>query len=400
MATAPDAPAAVIDGVRLQLQSQIDFLRQKLALPTERYDQIKGAAHNRAFMVAGMTKADMLADTQEALVKSVRGESIETFRKDFSSVVQRYGWTGWTGEGSKEGEAWRTRVIYTTNVMTARAAGRRAQLLAPELLARRPYWLYRHSDRVEHPRPWHKAWGDMRLTLRYDAVFWATNFPPNGFGCLCDVVPVAAPADGAATEPPEGWDVPDPATGRLPGVEPGWDYAPGADMDVSMRELVARKLIDYPPAIARALTGEINAELVPAEPVVDFVQRAVANPATEGELWLGFLEDAEAAGAAVGADLRGYGVTLPAEAVRASQLPAMPASERAPAPEDFLRLMTVLNVPDALEAGPLTDDGQRTLVATRKVGREGFRAVFGVLDGADVRTLALRLLGITRRVPR
>ena len=89
-------------------------------------------------------------------------------------------WTGWTGEGTKAGEAWRTRVIYQTNLMTSYAAGRRAQLLDPDLVKRRPFWRYVHNDSVTHPRPHHKSWGDMRLTLRHDHPFWETHFPPNG----------------------------------------------------------------------------------------------------------------------------------------------------------------------------------------------------------------------------
>ena len=95
--------------------------------------------------------------------------------------------------GSKAGEAWRTRVIYQTNLMTSYAAGRRAQLLDPDLVERRPFWRYVHNDSVTHPRPQHKRWGDMKLTLRHDHPFWETHFPPNGWGCKCRVVAVAAP---------------------------------------------------------------------------------------------------------------------------------------------------------------------------------------------------------------
>jgi hypothetical protein len=58
----------------------------------------------------------------------------------------------WTGEGSAKGEAWRTRVIYQTNLLTSYAAGRRAQLLAGKY----KYWVYRHSG-AEHPRLHHLA---------------------------------------------------------------------------------------------------------------------------------------------------------------------------------------------------------------------------------------------------
>lgn len=53
----------------------------------------------------------------------------------------------------------------------------------------------------------------MKLTLRHDHPFWDTHFPPNGWGCKCRVVAVAAPGDGDATTPPDGWGDTDPATG-------------------------------------------------------------------------------------------------------------------------------------------------------------------------------------------
>lgn len=408
MATAADRGAprvrATVDGVRQQFTEQIEFFRSKLNLPSERFDQIRGAAHNAAFMVSGMASADMLVDMREALDRSIQGESIGAFRKDFRTAVRRYGWTGWTGEGSQEGEAWRTRVIYQTNVATSRAAGRRAQLLAPALLAVRPFWRYRHSDRVEHPRPFHKQWGDMRLTLRYDHPFWQTHYPPNGMGCMCDVVPVAEPGEADATQPPEGWDVRDPVNGRLPGIDANWDHAPGANGQESLRQLVQDKLIDYPPAIAQALSVDLNRQLT-AGPVAEFARQASVNPTFTAEQWLGFVENAPAVSEAAGVNVQGYFVTLQADAARAIQggQPDAKGAQRPVAPDDFLRVLTVLNAPSTLRAGELTPQGNATLVAERKVGRELFRAVFEVLSDQRTRLLSLRSLvirpGSTRSKP-
>jgi hypothetical protein len=41
---------------------QLAFFRQKLNLPTEAWDDITLAAHDRAFVVAGAQGADLLAD--------------------------------------------------------------------------------------------------------------------------------------------------------------------------------------------------------------------------------------------------------------------------------------------------------------------------------------------------
>lgn len=79
-----------------------------------------------------------------------------------------------------------------------------------------------------HPRPMHKQWGDMRLTLRHDDPFWASHFPPNGWGCRCRVVAVRGPAEGDAGEPPAGSHEIDPKTGEPVGIDRGWGYAPGA----------------------------------------------------------------------------------------------------------------------------------------------------------------------------
>jgi hypothetical protein len=168
---------------------QVAFFRQKLNLPTERWDDISKEEHDRAFIVAGAQGADLLADLNAAVSKAITdGTGLAAFRKDFKALVARHGWSGWTGEGSKEGVAWRTKVIYQTNMSTSYAAGRWQQLNDPELGSILPYWRYKHSDSVLYPRPLHVSWDG--LTLPRDHQFWRTHFPPNGWNCFPADTPV------------------------------------------------------------------------------------------------------------------------------------------------------------------------------------------------------------------
>ncbi|MDE2442099.1 MAG: head morphogenesis protein, partial [Betaproteobacteria bacterium] len=50
---------------------QLDFFRAKLNLPTDRWDDIQRAAHDRAFIVAGAGEADLLADLRAAVDKAI-----------------------------------------------------------------------------------------------------------------------------------------------------------------------------------------------------------------------------------------------------------------------------------------------------------------------------------------
>jgi hypothetical protein len=163
----------------------------------------------------------------------------------------------WTGEGTKAGEAWRTRVIYETNLSTSYAAGRFAQLKQGDY----PYWLYRHSDVVQQPRPQHVAWDGLVLPPDHD--FWKTHFPPNGFGCKCRVVGMRSPAaakrlGGDPDKPlPRGWNDRD-AKGQLLGVDEGWDYTPGSSVEDTVRT-AAQKTVNWDYRLARAYMEEVPA---------------------------------------------------------------------------------------------------------------------------------------------
>ena len=119
----PAAPVAVDPSAtnwrRLPFAEAIDFFRAKTPLPTEHWDDILNAAHDRSFIVAGVTKADLLNDLNAAVDAAIaNGETLEQFRARFDQIVAKY---GWDYNGSRD---WRSRVIYETNVRTAYSAGR------------------------------------------------------------------------------------------------------------------------------------------------------------------------------------------------------------------------------------------------------------------------------------
>lgn len=222
---------------------QVAFFRGKLGnlVPTQFWDDLLKAGHDTGFMVAGAQKADLLADLAAAVDRAIAaGTSIETFRKDFRAIVARHGWTGWTGEKTAGGRAWRTRVIYTTNAQTSYAAGRLAQLRAGNFAL----WIYQHNDSVQHPRPLHLAWDN--ITLPPEHPFWRARYPPSGWGCRCYIVG-ARSARGARRlggDPdkalPDGWDTIDPKTGEPPGIDKGWGYMPGATVSDTVNAMAAK----------------------------------------------------------------------------------------------------------------------------------------------------------------
>lgn len=207
---------------------QLSFFRQKLNVPTEQYDDILKSAHDRAFMVAGAAKADLLIDFREAIDKAIaEGKSLGWFQKEFDNIVAKHGWD------YKGGRDWRSRIIYTTNLRASYAAGRYAQLTSPSMLKVRPYWKYVHNDTVKYPRPLHVSWSG--LVLKHDDPFWATHFPPNGWGCRCRIEAVKADAFNGAEAPEDGVYTKVDRYGEshtLPkGIDYGWDYAPGAGLN-------------------------------------------------------------------------------------------------------------------------------------------------------------------------
>lgn len=227
------------EAFRLQPAEAIRYFGGQVNVGTQRWTDVWKAGHTRAFMVAGLQADDLLQAIRDARDKALReGTTLAEFRRDLAPLLER---TGWAAKG-RGYVAWRTRLIYETNLRSAYAAGQYEQQTDPDVLALVPIWRYRHSG-AKDPRPQHVAWDG--LTLRHDDAFWATHYPPNGWGCGCWVQPMTEraaareagtdgrDAAGLSQAPPilrRPWT--DPATGRTEqvpiGIDPGWDYNVGA----------------------------------------------------------------------------------------------------------------------------------------------------------------------------
>ncbi|MEI7036444.1 phage minor head protein [Fulvimonas yonginensis] len=245
-------------------KEQIAFFRRKTNTPTERWTDLWQEEHDHAFMVAGANRIDLLVDLRQAVDKAIaEGAGLEAFRRDFDQIVAKHGWS-YTG-----GRDWRTRVIFETNLRTSYAAGRYAQLQALKQV--RPFWRYRHSDSVQHPRPQHLAWNG--LVLHADDPWWQTHYPPNGWGCQCTVEALnlrdlkRLGKDGPDQAPPidlqdvvVGQRGPAPTTVQTPaGVDPGFGYAPGRSAYEQLAQGVVTKAAELPATTAAKALAPILA---------------------------------------------------------------------------------------------------------------------------------------------
>jgi hypothetical protein len=413
-----EQPSVISGALKQPFAEQVAFFRGKLGnlVPTTAWDDLQGAAHDTGFMVAGAAKVDLLTDLAAAVDRSIaEGTSLEAFRKDFMAIANRNGWSGYTGDDSPARRAWRTRTIYATNASTSYAAGRYAQLIAGEF----PFFVYKHNDSVTYPRPLHVAWDG--ITLPREHPFWLTHTPVNDWGCHCYLVG-ARSARGASRlggdpekQLPEGWDAIDPKTGTHPGIGKGWDYAPGASVASEVSQMAAKtRHWDY--QLAKAYMQECpNRDALArayrqlpslADDCRRYADRII-NQRTHLEIQpsrtLGLLttEDAQRmAELKGGLDVAGYDYALDPSTVRHVKSSHGDATgeaargQRAVVAEDYAQLPLMLNGPDGVEDGGLSNVGHPIVRVTRVIGSERFAAAFEIRKGR--RMLALQSMWINQ----
>lgn len=415
----PAHPSAASGAFGRPFPEQVAFFRQKLGnrVPTRRWDDLTGDAHDSAFVVAGAVEADLLTDLAAAVDKAIaEGRGLEEFRKDFRAIVTRNGWTGWTGEGSVGGEAWRVRTILRTNAYTSYAAGRYAQLVEGGF----PLWVYFHGDSKE-PRPEHLSWDG--LVLPPDHPFWTTHYPPSDWGCSCYAVGArsARAARRLGGDPdkqlPGDWQAINPKTGEQKGIGKGWGYAPGASV-VAAVNAAARKIGAWDYQIAKAFmvnlpTGEQDALSIAyrALPSTEddarrYAQRVYAPPPDlpppPPQRTLGLVPSGDAATIRelTGVAVDRYDFSLDASAIgHVRRVHANPQEilrgQVAPAPADFALLPRILSDPDSITLAGTSTMAEKLIDYSRAIDGRTYVVTLAIRGGKR-RTLALKTFRIRK----
>lgn len=163
----------------------VEYFKKKINLPTKRWNDLEGAMHTRAFTVAGAMRADILLDFRKAVDAAIeKGESLQDFRDRFYNIASKWRESDPSFDEKMQRPkygAWRSKVIYQTNILTSAAAAQERQARAmPDVFTHAKYVCMMMPTSREQ----HKAWNGTVLPV--NDPWWEKHSPPNGFGCLCE----------------------------------------------------------------------------------------------------------------------------------------------------------------------------------------------------------------------
>ena len=252
-----------IDPKRLPFDKAIAYFRDKLQIPSDRWDVIWNEIADYAFAISGVTRADLLNDLYQAISQALeQGTTLQQFVKDFDTIAERRGWADGKGMG-----AYRKELIFSQNLRTAYAAGRYQQMTDSDVVKSRPYWVWKHRD-SRNPRPAHLALHNK--VFSFDDPFWQTGYPPCGFGCRCAVYALNdldLQRRGLKVEdaPSETVTIRDRMTGqsqRVPAIngqpvaEPGFAHAPGSSPKEQRQAILDKALDRLPDALRKQVVSE------------------------------------------------------------------------------------------------------------------------------------------------
>ena len=221
---------------------------KRRVLPTKTWRDIQQSAHAKAFVIAGVSKMDFLIDVLGILKEqSENGVNYSDFRKQFREKVAAHGWTKFQDE-TRSYQAWRTQIIFNTNVRTAYAAGRWEQMNSETSAENFPYLVYRHSfyGKPKNPREEHLAFDGIVLPKNHN--FWKEFYPNGKFGCNCGVEQLTTKeAEREMKKSGKGETIEAVETHiKTLGAEmkkhrdSGWAYNVGMDDSVGIKSLIER----------------------------------------------------------------------------------------------------------------------------------------------------------------
>jgi SPP1 gp7 family putative phage head morphogenesis protein len=232
------------------------FFRRKGLRTSFSWKDVWTVEHEAAFTVAKMADVDLLADVRDAVDQAIaEGQTLAQFKE---AIIPRLVKAGWWGvreqvdpvtqrrELVQLGSPRRLQTIFRTNLMTAYSAGEWAQIA--ETAEDAPFLMYDAVD-DNRTREQHRAWNG--VALRWDDPWWRTHRPPNGWNCRCSVIQLSGDDLQAMGKTPDKappvkrreWV--NKRTGEVMqvplGIDPGWDYNPGAERQSHLDKALADK---------------------------------------------------------------------------------------------------------------------------------------------------------------
>lgn len=164
----------------LRFSAAEKFFAKKITLTREDFDALMAEAQVYAFTVARISSIQIIADIQAEVQRAIiEGTTLEDFKKAMPGLMAKHGWSGLT--------PWHTETVFRTNVQMAYGMGQLEGMTAPHVLEAFPFWQYSaiNDGRV---RPSHLALDGKVYPA--DHPFWKIHFPPWGYNCRCDVIPL------------------------------------------------------------------------------------------------------------------------------------------------------------------------------------------------------------------
>jgi SPP1 gp7 family putative phage head morphogenesis protein len=169
----PSAPPGGIPP--LQPVEAIAWHEARVPMSKAAFDALKASAKKRAFTVAGVAQADLIASVQQSILGALtEGTTLEEFKAAMGEKLE----AEW--QGTVKDPAARLETIFRTNVQSSYNAGRHAQATDPETLKVRPFWQF---DAVTDGRTTPGCRAANGTVLPADDPWWSKNLPPRHFNC-------------------------------------------------------------------------------------------------------------------------------------------------------------------------------------------------------------------------
>ena len=267
----------------------LGYFRDKGLRPAFSWQDVWGEEHAYAFTVAKATELELLTAFKTSLGQALAtGQGFETWRKGMVEELHRLGWGGprtvtdptgkWSPAEVDFTNPRRLQTIFWSNMNAARSAGQweRAQRTKAAL----PFALYIRTASTD-PRKEHLGWVGTILPIDHD--WWKTHWPPNGWGCKCNVRMITGRERDrllAAEAKPGGIsyraEPPDDGADRLftnrrtgeisevpAGIDPGWQTNPGLSRARTVTTRLKERLDEAGEEDARAAIAAIAASPLP-----------------------------------------------------------------------------------------------------------------------------------------